>query len=93
MTNPKSQSKQSVNPNPPVEKWEEVVKISKEYDFVGAFGVIMAKELMMDISSQIKEAFMNGYKKGVKDEIECVETSGEHLGLQKKLQSEIEEKK
>jgi len=31
------------------------------------------------------EAWDKGYKEGIKDEIECVETSGEHLDLQKKL--------
>jgi len=35
--------------------------------------------------SKLLTAFDEGYKKGVKDEIECVETSGEHLDLQKKL--------
>lgn len=31
------------------------------------------------------EGFMEGYKNGVSDELECVETSGEHADLQKKL--------
>ena len=31
------------------------------------------------------DEFFKGYEKGVADEIECVETSGEHLDLQKKL--------
>jgi hypothetical protein len=35
--------------------------------------------------SELKESYYSGYKKGVKDEIKCVETSGEHLGLQKTL--------
>ena len=37
------------------------------------------------VTKVFKESFIEGYKKGVKDEIECVETSGEHLSLQKRL--------
>ena len=39
------------------------------------------------IEKAYKEGKHEGYKKGVEDEIKCVETSGEHLDLQKKLKS------
>lgn len=43
------------------------------------------------IQSEKQKSFNEGYKKGIKDEIECVETSGEHLGLQKLLKKSREE--
>ena len=39
------------------------------------------KSLFKWVEQKLKEE----YKRGVSDEIECVETSGEHFDLQKKL--------
>lgn len=37
------------------------------------------------IEQELEKARVEAYKQGVADEIECVENSGEHLGLQKTL--------
>ena len=47
--------------------------------------------LKHNISKLEKEAEERGYYQGVKDEIECVETSGEHLDLQIKLKQKGDE--
>jgi len=44
------------------------------------------------IWSYFQSKIYEAYKKGVADEIECVETSGEHLDLQNKLKSKQQEK-
>ena len=43
------------------------------------------------IEKHTQEAYLEGYKKCVTDEIECVETSGEHLDLQKKLSHQVKD--
>ena len=41
------------------------------------------------ISSERQRAFDEGYKKGVADEVECIETSGEHSESVKKIQQRV----
>ena len=43
------------------------------------------EKLLALFESELKAREELGYKRGVEDEIKCVETSGEHLDLQKKL--------
>ena len=56
-----------------------------KYDSLTDGSCIDDEKLKSFIQSVRDEAYFEGYKKGVKDEIVCVETSGEHLDLQKKL--------
>lgn len=42
------------------------------------------------VMKEIEEEKFESYKKGINDEIKCVETSGEHLDLQKKLISKCD---
>jgi len=41
------------------------------------------------ISSERQRAFDEGYKKGVADEVECIETSGEHSEAVKKIRQRV----
>lgn len=61
----------------------------REIGFGNQARIVGAKrvELYNFIESKISEAYDKGYKEGVKDEIECVEVSGEHLDLQRKIKS------
>jgi len=43
------------------------------------------KRLKVFIRQLLEASYMEGYKKGVSDEIECIETSGEHADLRSKL--------
>lgn len=40
---------------------------------------------MDSMIEDIKKVYEAGYFQGIKDEIECVETSGEHLDLQERM--------
>ncbi len=60
-------------------------KDSPEY----AESVKLLEEIKQFIRETRKEAKLEGYKQGVLDEIECVETSGEHINLQQKLKKQI----
>ena len=52
------------------------------FTFVEGLLATQEKQLKIDCIDE----YQRGYRDGVKDEIECVETSGEHLELQKKLE-------
>jgi len=63
----------------------QIYNASRECSICGASPEHQAKWVIKLVRDEKQKSFEEGYKKGVKDEIECVETSGEHLDLQKKL--------
>lgn len=45
----------------------------------------MKKKLAQQIRSYVSEKEFEAYKRGIEDEIKCVENSGEHVDLQAKM--------
>ncbi len=67
---------------------ERLDKILNEYFDYEVYGT---RELVERIKALLAESERKGYERGVADEIECVETSGEHLDLQNTLKDHKEE--
>jgi hypothetical protein len=62
-----------------LEQYKELTKHSQFIEHAKIENFIREKQ------KECEERCFESYKQGVKDEIECVETSGEHIDLQKNL--------
>lgn len=64
---------------PKTQEWE------KRFDRLPETNMTTKEFIASELERVRRESYDNGYKRGVQDEIECVETSGEHLDLIRRL--------